>query len=39
MAAPVADHSERLKAMVVVIGKAKLVDPGVLPELLTWLSP
>jgi hypothetical protein len=35
MAAAVADQSERLKLMAVVMGKAKLVDAGVDPELLT----
>ena len=28
-----------LKLILVVIGNAKFVDPGVVPELLTWLSP
>ena len=39
MAAPVALQRDRLKEAAVVMGKAKLVEPGVAPLLLTWLRP
>ena len=39
IAAPVAFQSVRLKAIAVVMGKAKLVSYGVVASLRTWLMP